>query len=250
MTSTVRWIEPDWPAPGRVHAISTLRGGGASGGHYASLNLAAHVGDDPDAVAKNRQRLRTAASLPAEPLWLEQVHGIEVVRNDGAVGADRVPPRADASLALEAGRVCAVLTADCLPVVFADDAGTCVAVSHAGWRGLAGGVLERTLGALGVPPARLMAWLGPAIAQPAFEVGAEVRDAFVQRSARCAGAFELNAAGRFQADLYALARVVLEDCGVSRIYGGGRCTARETAEFFSYRREGTTGRMATLAWLA
>lgn len=250
MPSIVRWIEPDWPAPARVRAISTLRGGGVSDGQYASLNLAAHVGDDPAAVAENRLRLRTAASLPAEPLWLEQVHGIDVFKHDGAATLDRLPPRADASVAVEAGRVCAVLTADCLPVVFADDAGTCVAVSHAGWRGLAGGVLERTIDTLGMPSSRLMAWLGPAIAQPAFEVGAEVRDAFVQRSARCAGAFERNGSGRFQADLYALARVVLEDCGIRRVYGGGRCTVRGTGEFFSYRREGATGRMATLAWLA
>ena len=248
--SAERWLTPDWPAAPRVRALSTVRTGGVSTGPYASLNLAGHVGDDPAAVAENRRRLRTAAYLPAEPLWLEQVHGIDVVTHDRGVVVARVPPRADASVAFETGRVCAVLTADCLPVVFTDHAATRVAVSHAGWRGLAGGVLERTIAALGVPPGTLLAWLGPAIAQSAFEVGGEVRDAFVQRSAHCAVAFERNAEGRFQADLYALARVVLAESGVTEVYGGGRCTAREAGEFFSYRRDRATGRMATLAWLA
>jgi YfiH family protein len=251
MTLTAaRWLTPDWPAGPRVRALATMRTGGVSTGPYASLNLAGHVGDDPAAVAENRRRLRDAAQLPAEPLWLEQVHGIEVVTHDGRTATDRSPPRADASVAFEPGRVCAVLTADCLPVVFTDRAATRVAVSHAGWRGLAAGVLERTVAALGVPPGTLMAWLGPAIGQSAFEVGPEVRDAFVQRSARCAVAFERNAAGRFHADLYALARVVLAESGVIAVYGGGRCTVREAGEFFSYRRDGATGRMATLAWLA
>jgi YfiH family protein len=247
--AAVRWLTPDWPAAARVRAISTLRSGGVSTGPYASFNLAAHVSDDPAAVAGNRHSLRAAAQLPAEPLWLEQVHGIDVVTHDG-VTTHRAPPRADASVALEPGRVCAVLTADCLPVVFTDVAASRVAVAHAGWRGLAAGVLERTINVLAVDPGELIAWLGPAISQGAFEVGGEVREAFLQRSERCAGAFERNAAGRLQADLYALARLTLAEAGVTAVYGGGRCTLQEGGEFFSYRRDGTTGRMATLAWLA
>jgi YfiH family protein len=247
--AAVNWLTPEWPAAARVHAISTLRSGGVSTGPYASFNLAGHVSDDPAAVAGNRHWLRTAAQFPAEPLWLEQVHGIDVVMHDG-VTAHRKPPRADASVALEPGRVCAVLTADCLPVVFTDVGASRVAVAHAGWRGLAAGVLERTIDVLAVHPGELIAWLGPAISQAAFEVGEEVRDAFLRRSERCAGAFERNAAGRFQTDLYALARLTLAEAGVTAVYGGGRCTLQEGGEFFSYRRDGTTGRMATLAWLA
>jgi polyphenol oxidase len=250
MTGTaLRWLEPDWPAQARVRVASTLRTGGVSRGPYASLNLAAHVGDDARDVTANRRRLRESLPLPAEPLWLEQVHGSDVVMHPGPTLPGAAPPRADAAVAFAPRQVCVVMTADCLPVVFADRAGTCVAVSHAGWRGLVGGVLEATIAALGMPAAELLAWLGPAIAQPAFEVGAEVRAAFVQRSATFADAFAPNAAGRFQADLYALARTALAAAGVASVHGGGWCTSRQVDEFYSFRRERTTGRMATLAWL-
>jgi YfiH family protein len=241
------WIEPDWPAPAHVRVVSTLRGGGHSAGEYASLNLAAHVGDAPAAVAANRALLRAAAGLPDEPLWLEQVHGVGVANHDGPLAA---APRADAACAKRSGLVCAVLTADCLPVVFTDRRGTRVAVAHAGWRGLAGGVLAATIAALGVPPADLHAWLGPAIGPDAFEVGAEVREAFVGRSPAAAACFRSNERGRQQADLYALARQALAGSGVVSIHGGGWCTHRDAARFYSFRRDGVTGRMATLAWLA
>lgn len=243
------WITPDWPAPPGVHALSTLRGGGLSVGAYASFNLAQHVGDDPEHVRANRSLLRAAAKLPAEPLWLEQVHGVAVAEHTGDA-ALRTLPRADAAVTFGPGRVCVVLTADCLPVVFADRAGTRVGVAHAGWRGLAAGVLEATVHALGVAPAQLVAWLGPAIGRDAFEVGAEVREAFLARDAAHVAAFERNPRGRYQADLCLLARQALARAGVDSVSGGGRCTSREAAEFFSHRRDdGRTGRMATLAWL-
>jgi YfiH family protein len=244
------WLLPDWPAaPANLRALSTRRAGGVSVGPYASFNLAQHVGDDAAAVAANRALLRTRAGLPAEPLWLEQVHGVDVVTHEGR--EPPTPPRADAAVAFEHDRVCAVMTADCLPVVFVDRAGTRVGVAHAGWRGLVGGVLEATVAAMQVPPRELLAWLGPALAQPAFEVGAEVRAAFLARTAQHAAAFVPNPHGRFQADLYALAHTALACSGVVDVAGGGRCTHAEATEFYSYRREGgRTGRMATLAWLA
>jgi YfiH family protein len=247
-----RWLEPDWPADvaRHVRVVSTLRGGGRSCGPYASLNLARHVGDDRDAVAANRALLREAAALPAEPLWLDQVHGLTVVEHRGPADAPDTTPRADAVVIFEPGRVGAVMTADCLPVVLADRDGLCVGVAHAGWRGLVQGVLEATVEALRIDPGRLVAWLGPAISQPAFEVGAEVREAFLDRDPAFAAAFVPNPAGRWQADLYALARRTLATAGVGRVFGGGRCTAGEPADFFSFRRDvARTGRMATLAWL-
>ncbi len=246
MSSEVQWLEPEWPAPPGVRVISTLRQGGNSEGPYASMNLAGHVGDVPASVEANRRLLRRAARLPAEPMWLEQVHGTEVVVHDGRSDV----PRADAAMTRGRGRVCAVLTADCLPVVLADRAGSRVAVAHAGWRGLAHGVIEATVRALHCPPAELLAWLGPAIGQQVFEVGLEVRDAFVARSAQLAGCFAENERGRFQADLYGLATTVLAEAGVTEVHGGGWCTASDPQRFFSFRRDGTTGRMATLAWLA
>jgi YfiH family protein len=244
------WIVPEWPsAPGRVRALSTLRcGGGVSKEPYASLNLGLHVGDDPRAVQANRAWLRAAADLPAEPLWLEQVHGTHVVEHHGPIAA--APPRADAVVIFEPGRVGAVMTADCLPVVFADRGGTCVGIAHAGWRGLVGGVLESTIAALETSPSNLTAWLGPAISQTAFEVGPEVREAFVARQVAHAAAFERNARGRFHADLYLLAHQALALAGVTAVSGGGRCTVRERDHFYSHRRDGAhTGRMATLVWL-
>jgi polyphenol oxidase len=243
--STPQWIEPDWPAPPNVRAAATARSGGVSQGAYASLNLGAHVGDDPQAVAENRRRASTALGLRAEPLWLQQVHGIDVVE----ARAQSAPPAADASFARSPDQVCAILTADCLPVLLCDKSGKSVAAAHAGWRGLAGGVLAATVAALAEQPQRLMAWFGPAIEQDAFEVGDEVREAFVNRAAQFADAFVPNARGRWQADLYALARRELARLGVHEVYGGGyRCYA-DAQRFFSYRRDGRTGRMATLIWL-
>ena len=241
------WIEPDWPVARHVRVLSTLRTGGVSEDPYASLNLAAHVGDHPGAVATNRRLLRESARLPGEPLWLEQVHGSAVVRHAGTVGA---PPRADAAVAFGAGRVCAVMTADCLPVVLADGAGTRIGVAHAGWRGLLDGVLQAAIAALDLPAAQLVAWLGPAIGPAAFEVGPEVRGAYRSRVAGSDACFVPNDRGRYQADLYGLATRVLESAGVASVHGGGWCTHAEAGRFFSFRRDGTTGRMATLAWLA
>jgi len=245
MSAAIEWLEPEWPVPRHVRVVSTQRTGGASEGAYASLNLAAHVGDDAGRVRENRRRLCAAAGLPSEPLWLEQVHGCEVVRADAQGGV----PRADSVVATRAGCVCAVMTADCLPVVLADQAGTRVAVAHAGWRGLAGGVVEATVEALGVDAADIVAWLGPAIGQRAFEVGPEVRQAFIDRLPEAEVGFEPNDRGRFQADLCGLARIVLARAGVGPVYGGGWCTATEASRYFSFRRDGVTGRMATLAWL-
>jgi len=248
MTATaIGWIAPDWPAAEHVRVLSTLRAGGVSEGSFASLNLAAHVGDRPEAVAANRLLLREAAHLPDEPLWLEQVHGTRVVRCEGAAA---VPPQADAAVAFEPGRVCAVMTADCLPVVLADRAGTRVGVAHAGWRGLVGGVLKATIAALEVPAADLHAWLGPAIGPTAFEVGPEVRAAYLADLAVPGTFFVPNARGRYLADLYGIARWVLEQAGIDSVHGGGWCTHDDPERFFSFRRDGVTGRMATLAWLA
>lgn len=242
----VGWLAPDWPVPASVRACTTTRRGGVSTGPCATLNLASHVGDREEHVVENRRRLRAALALPAEPLWLDQIHGTSVAHH--ARGTESAP--ADAAVAFERGRVCAVLTADCLPVVIVDHDATCIAVSHAGWRGLAAGVLEATIAALGVPGSQLLAWLGPAISQPEFEVGAEVRAAFHARTADFDACFAANARGRWQADLYGLARITLARAGVESVHGGGRCTVCEPGLFYSYRREGRTGRMATLAWLA
>jgi YfiH family protein len=245
------WIEPDWPAPAGVRALSTLRGGGISTAPYASLNLGGHVGDAPEAVAQNRRTLAAVAGLPSEPVWLAQVHGVEVVDLDAVEheGISGSPRPADAAFTRQTGRICAILTADCLPILLAADSGDLVAAAHAGWRGLAGGVIEATVGALGVAPARLIAWLGPAIGPQHFEVGPEVREALLQGDSGAQDAFAPNARGRFMADLAALARRRLVSLGVDRIYGGGHCTFADGARYFSHRRDGITGRQATLIWL-
>lgn len=237
------WIVPDWPAPKGVRALSTTRFGGVSQPPYDSLNLGDHVGDSPVHVAENRARV--AAHLPAPPLWLSQVHGVRVV--DTALAADGEP--ADAAFARTRGRVCAVMTADCLPVLFCHQGGQVVAAAHAGWRGLAGGVLEATLAAMAVPGDEVMAWLGPAIGPNAFEVGEEVRAAFVASHPAAASAFVARTEGKWLADLYVLARLRLRECGVAAIYGGDRCTLTEAEHFFSHRRDRLTGRMASLIWL-
>jgi len=236
-------IEPDWPAPPGVRAFCTTRGGGVSGGAYASFNLGEHVGDDPVAVAENRARLR--ALLPAAPRWLNQVHGVGVVEASTVASA----PVADAAYTREPGAVCAVMTADCLPVLLCDEAGRVVAAAHAGWRGLCAGVIEATVAAMGVAPQGVMAWLGPAIGPGAVEVGDEVRAAFMAVAAEDAAAFVAHGEGKWRADLYALARARLGRAGVVRVFGGEHCTHGDAARFFSHRRDGVSGRMVSVIWI-
>lgn len=239
-------LAPGWPVPARVQAAFTLRGGGVSSPPFDSLNIGAHVGDEPVAVAENRRRVRAALQLPAEPAWLEQVHGTRVADLD-AGGA--VAP-ADAVMTRTPGKVCAVQVADCLAVFLAARDASAVAVAHAGWRGLAAGVLEATVAALGGTPGDLIAWLGPAISQAHFEVGAEVRQAFIERDRDAGGAFTVNARGRWQCDLAALARRRLGALGVTAVSGGSWCTYADPSRFFSFRRDGRCGRMAALIWLS
>ncbi|NDP47891.1 MAG: peptidoglycan editing factor PgeF [Sulfuriferula multivorans] len=222
----------------------TTREGGVSCPPWDSFNLGDHVGDDAAHVAENRARLRV--HLPAEPAWLKQIHGATVVD----VSSDELT--ADASITRQAGCICAVLTADCLPVLFCDRAGRVVAAAHAGWRGLAQGVLEATVAAMQVPPSDVLAWMGAAIGPDAFEVGDDVRQAFVKQHPEAAAAFVPHPSGvpgKWLADIYQLARNRLNHAGVQAIYGGGRCTYNEAGDFYSYRREGVTGRMASLIWL-
>ncbi len=233
---------PDWPAPSTVRAVSTTRRGGVSPPPYGSFNLAEHVGDDPRCVTENRRRLVAATSLPTEPAWLNQVHGITVVAAE-TVG---VPVIADAAWTREPGWPCVVMTADCLPILLCDRAGTVVAAAHAGWRGLAGGVIAATVAHLKVLPAELLAWLGPAIGPDAFEVGDEVRAAFLALDRGNTACFRPSPAHRWLADIYELARRQLRGLGVQAIYGGSFCTFSESERFFSYRRKSQTGRMATL----
>jgi polyphenol oxidase len=246
----VEWLTPTWPVPANVRALSTLRGGGVSAGRYASLNLGDHVQDAPEAVAENRRRLRAAAGLPAEPAWLAQVHGVQITDLDSSP-ADLSAPRsaADGAVTRVPGRICAILTADCLPVLIASEAGDAVAAAHAGWRGLAGGVIEAAVKALAVAPASLLVWLGPAIGPGHFEVGSEVRDELLRADSGARAAFVANSRGRFMADLPGLARRRLERLGITRIYGGGKCTHAQPDRYFSHRRDGQTGRQATLIWL-
>ncbi|NIR30735.1 MAG: peptidoglycan editing factor PgeF [Gammaproteobacteria bacterium] len=239
-------ILPQWPAPRRVRAATTTRSGGYSEPPYHRANLALDVGDDPRAVSANRTHLVRTLHLPEKPRWLHQVHGTRVVAADAATE----PVPADACISRRPGQVCAVLTADCLPVLLCDRSATCVAAAHAGWRGLSAGVLEATVGALGCAPADVLAWLGPAIGPDAYQVGPEVREAFVAVDPGAATAFAPCSHGRWLADLYALARQRLGRAGVTDIQGGGACTFHEVQRFFSYRRDGRrTGRMATLIWL-
>lgn len=249
---------PEWPGlPASVGALSTLRAGGASRSPYddgrggGGFNLGTHVGDDPAAVAQNRARLH--ALLPAEPAWLTQVHGTDVLDAADVPGAPRAhAPRADASIAGRPGLVCAIMTADCLPVLFCDVEGKVVGAAHAGWRGLAAGVLANTVAAMRAAGAgEILAWLGPAIGPGSFEVGEEVRQAFVAADARAGAAFvpNLKVPGKHFADIYHLARLALQRQGIDQIAGGGFCTVTERERFYSYRRDGVTGRMASLIWL-
>lgn len=242
-------IVPDWPVPAGIRAAFTLRAHGVSGTPFASFNIAAHVGDDPGAVAQNRTRLRERLGLPAEPVWLEQIHGHRVVDLDRQPSLAALGP-ADAAVTRAPGRICAIQVADCTPVLFAAADGSVIGAAHAGWRGLAGGVLEATAQAMGTPPEELLAWLGPAIGPANFEVGEEVRAAFLAADAGASEAFVANARGRWQCDLYTLARRRLAALGVTSIHGGGWCTYADPGRFFSYRRDGRCGRMAALIWRA
>lgn len=243
--SSEPWIVPDWPAPVAVRSLLTTRQGGVSQGMYASLNLGDHVGDDPIAVTTNRARV---GNLIGKPVWLDQVHGIRVVDVARYDSTDS-PPQADAAFSREPGVACVVMTADCLPVLFCNESGTVVAAAHAGWRGLLAGVLEETIRAMAVPGNTLIAYLGPAIGPLAFEVGDEVRAAYVAENSAAAAAFKPAAAGKWLADIYLLARQRLTRQGVERIYGGSFCTVSDPERFFSYRRNGQTGRMAAMIWL-
>ena len=244
-------LVPDWPAPRGVRTLSTTRQGGVSRGPWKSFNLGTHVGDEPIAVAENRAQLRRA--LPAEPFWLTQVHGTHCVdAANSAVGVE-----ADAAITRQRGVVCALLTADCLPVLLCDDAASVVGVVHAGWRGLAAGVIESAVAAMGAPGESLMAWLGPAIGSQAFEVGSDVRDVFIAKDPQAAGAFVAAVDGKWLCDIYELARQRLQALGIRRTTSAVRVdaathnfsTVADTERFFSYRRDGVTGRMASLIWL-
>jgi polyphenol oxidase len=236
---------PDWSAPPGVHAAFTLRVGGVSAAPYDSLNVGAHVGDAPGCVTENRRRVREHLGLPAEPVWLEQVHGTGVLELE----AEQPHGPADAVITRRPQRVCAMQVADCMPVLFAARDASAVAAAHAGWRGLAAGVLDATVARLGLRPAELIAWLGPAISARHFEVGSEVREAFVAHDAAAADAFAANARGRWQCDLVALARRRLAALGVAAVSGGQWCTYADRERFFSFRRDRHCGRMAALIWL-
>lgn len=261
--SALEWIQPDWAAPAQVRALTTTRGGGVSRAPFAGFNLADHVGDDPQLVARNRALLVEALELPQAPRWLHQVHGRAVLILDGAgsiatpkgkeiqthAAVLNRPPEADACVTTQPGQVCAVLTADCLPVLLSDDQGTVVAAVHAGWRGLHSGVIDAAVAAMRCPAKRLHAWLGPAISPAVYEVGAEVRQAFLTFSAEAESAFIQCRSGHYLADLYLLARQRLGALGVSQISGGDHCSLSEPERFYSYRRDGQTGRMASLIWI-
>jgi YfiH family protein len=236
-------ILPDWPAPSSVRTIQTTRNGGFSSGPYNALNLGDHVGDIPLTVAANRQALNRF--VPTEPLWMKQVHGTHVV--DAATAG--CLPKADAAFARSRDTVCCVMTADCLPVLLCDQAGTIVAAVHAGWRGLLNGVIESAVSSMEIPPASLLAWLGPAIGPGAFEVGAEVYEAYIEQDKDARAAFFAHGE-KWLANIYLLARQRLQGMGVSRIYGAGFCTYSDAGRFYSYRREHVTGRMATMIWLS
>ncbi len=235
---------PDWPAPPGIQAFTSTRRGGVSQAPFATLNLGQHVGDDPHCVAENRRRLAAYANWQHEPGWLKQVHGCGIVDLHGVIDTE-----ADASISRRLGQPCVVMTADCLPVLFAAIDGSEVAASHAGWRGLAAGVLEATVARMQTAPERVMAWLGPAIGPHAFEVGDEVRAAFVQAGSVYARAFQKNVRGRWYCDLFSLARLKLAAVGVTAVYGGGLCTYSDRERFYSYRRDGVTGRMGSFIWI-
>ena len=239
------WVVPDWPAAASVRAFVTTREGGVSSGPYESLNLGANSGDDAGNVARNRGVVQ--AHLPSAPRWMAQVHGVEVA-DLGAVG-EEAAPRADAAVTARPRTVATVLTAECMPLFLCDRVGGRVGVVHAGWRGMAAGVIEACVQRLQAPPEEVLAWMGPTIGRDAFEVGEEVREAFVSRDASAAAAFTLRSPGKHLADLYVLARLRLARAGVRAVYGGGFCTFHEADRFFSYRREKRSGRMGAFIWM-
>lgn len=259
IAATAPWIDADWPAPPGVRAFTTLRhGAGRSSSPFDTLDLGnryAADGDDPAVVERNRAELVERARLPSVPRWLKQVHGIDVVRFDTPVAKDAVveelaveEPVADAAVTACPGVVLAILTADCLPVVFAADDGREIAAAHAGWPGLSAGMLEATVAAMRTPPERLLAWIGPCAGPARYEIGVEVRERFLVWGDAADAAFVATRPGHWLVDLPAIARMRLARVGVHRVYGGDRCTISDPARFFSHRRDARTGRMATLAW--
>ena len=244
MSPHPEWIVPDWAAPAHVRAFVTTRAGGVSQGEFASMNLGYSSGDDPASVGRNRAILHRA--LPGEPPYLRQVHGVEVADLDRPAEGQRT---ADAAVTSRAGVVAGVLTADCMPLLLTDASGSRVAVAHAGWRGMAAGVIERTVGAFRGAASDVLAWMGPTIGPDAFEVGPEVREAFMAADPAAASAFVPGKPGKYMADLYALARQRLRLAGVQAISGGGFCTFHEPERFFSYRRAAKSGRLGTFIWI-
>ena len=243
--SSIELVAPQWPAPARVRAFCTTRPGGVSRPPFTHLNLSFGIGDDPAAVAENRALLAARLGLPEEPLWMRQVHGARVLEA-GVAEPDSV---GDACVARSPASPCVVAAADCLPVLLCAGNGSVVAAAHAGWRGLAAGVVENTVAEMKIPPSEIIAWLGPAIGASAYEVGPEVRDAFVDRNCNDAIAFSPSLADRWKADLAGLARARLRRCGVGAVYGGKLCTHSNPRRFYSYRRDGRTGRLAALIWI-
>lgn len=246
MTNSIHFIQPNWPAPPNVKALQTTRAGGVSKDAFASLNLGAHVSDDPLAVAKNRQLL--SAYLPSEPVWVNQVHGVEVI--DAAICS--CLENADASFTTKPNVVCVTMTADCLPVLLCDKKGSVVAAVHAGWRGLCDGVIEAAVAKMQVPANEILVWLGPAIGPDAFEVGDEVREQFMAKDSKAALAF-IPHSDKWLCNIYQIARQRLNAVGVTEIYGASVnedfCTYTDKARFFSFRRDSVTGRMASMIWL-
>ncbi len=244
------FITPNWPAPDNIHAFSSTRnlaGEAASAGKYDGFNLALHVEDATDQVLQNRQQLSESLNLPREPLWLNQVHGHQVVN---CAQTYIEPPKADASFSEHKNYVCTVMTADCLPVLICNRQGTKVAAVHAGWRGLADGIIEKTIQTLNEKPENILVWLGPAIGADAFEVGEEVRNIFIQHLSDTDSAFKQNRPGHYLADIYRLAKTRLRAIHVEAVYGGEHCTFNDADQFYSYRRDGVTGRQASIIWFA
>lgn len=242
MNNNPHWLQPEWPAPSNIHAATTLRTGGHSLGQYLSLNPASHVGDNPELVKKNRQAIRKMLNLPSEPVWLNQTNSNIAIKAETGL----IMPQADASFTGQSGVVCTVMTADCLPLLLCSSNGAEIAAIHAGWRGLLDGIIENTIAAL--KNKDLLVWLGPAIGPGKFEVGNEVRTAFLSKSLDYSSAFNKYTDEKWLANIYTLARIELAKLGVEKIYGGSFCTVTDEKRFFSFRRDKVTGRMATLIW--
>jgi len=242
---TLEFITPSWPAPKNIKAFTTTRIGGFSKSPYDTFNTANHVGDDPDAVAKNRKLLRETLHLPSEPTWLNQVHGVEVIQ----ANQQTTPVTADASFTQKPGVVCVAQTADCLPLLVCDRAGTTVAAIHAGWKGLAAGVIEATINTLKIPAQELLVWLGPAMGPQSFEVKEDVLAAFTTVDPKAELAFKPINSTQWLANIYLLAKQRLNNLGITHIYGEELCTYNDKERFFSFRRDKDTGRMASLIWM-